>query len=84
MIEKKMKLIMRSSNANIDFMNKIDIGQEAIGVKGIISEYPKKFKALYYVIIDGQVYLNGYELLKDGSWKKTFMAFFYFLDAIFL
>lgn len=52
------------------------------GMKAIINgiEYPylPNMKGLNNSIIDGKIYVDGYEL-KNGKWKRTLKALYYYL-----
>jgi len=66
-------------------MNQIinnDIYVSTNGTKATINgiEYPylPKMKGLNNSIINGKVYIDGYEL-KNGKWKRTLKALYYYL-----
>lgn len=42
-------------------------------INGKTYDYPKNTKGQNVTIIDGNIYVNGYELI-NGEWKRTFSA----------
>lgn len=55
----------------------IDRGQRKVVLNGIAHRIPSYIGGWRTCIINGKVYIDGYELMKDGQWKKTIKAFWY-------
>lgn len=68
---------MRIENSNVGGITQID-GNGIIVINGKKVEIPKHVSSAKVLsnttIINDKVFINGYELKKDGTWKKTLLA----------
>lgn len=56
----------------------IDTKDRFIVMHGRSYTIPKHVKCNNVTTINGTVYMGGYELLSDGTWKKTLKALYHY------
>ncbi len=55
----------------------IDVKRRKVVLKGIRYDIPLHITGLRTSIVNGTIYIDGYELKKNGKWKRSLKAFWY-------
>jgi hypothetical protein len=70
-------------------MNNIMIGKEAVVIadgyvvkNGINYMWPWNIRGNHTTVINGNVYIDGYQLMEDGQWKRTLKAIWHLFWGI--